>query len=227
VVRAERSRRGGFTLIELLTAVLIAAGIAAAAMVAVSQALRARDLAESRGGALSRAGAAADMIALDLLNLVRAGDLYDARFLLADGGGAGEAQRDELLIFAHSARQARAVSEQNEGGAYEVQYRLRAAPEGEAWAGVEPGLVLWRRIDPVPDRNPAGGGVASPVVTGVLSLSIEAFDGAAWHAEWDSDRDGYPHAARVTVSAGQRSSRGGVVRADARRTVAFDRTPAP
>ncbi len=52
------------------------------------------------------------------------------------------------------------------------------------------GTMLWRRVDPIPDEVTLGGGVVFPVVEGVVALSIEAFDGEAWAASWDSDRDG-------------------------------------
>ncbi len=211
----------GFTLIELLLATLIAAGIAGAVTVSLSQALRARTNSEGRQEAFARAAAAVDRIALDAQNLVRSGDLYDARVLLVDSEGADPAsQHDELLLFSTSPRQSRAASEQNEGDAYEVQYRLQTPADSSA-----PGYILWRRADPFPDETPDGGGVATPIVRGIVALAIEAFDGESWFATWDSDRDGYPHALRITAMA-----RGGAekpVEAAARRTVAVDRVPIP
>lgn len=211
-----------FTLIELLVAVLIAAAIAGATVIAISQALRARDSSEARQAAFRRAGAAADRIALDAQNLVRSDDLYDVRVLLVDAGSAG-AEHDELLLFSRVSRQARAASEQNEGSSAEVQYRLQNPPS----AG-DPGYVLWRRQDPAPDEVPDGGGVASPIVTDIGALSIEAFDGRSWLPEWDSDRDGVPHALRITVVARERQRSGGrMAEAASRRTVALDRVPLP
>ena len=195
-----RALGGGFTLIELLVAMFIVAGIGGAASVAVSQALKARAGSEAREEAARRASAAAGRVAADMHNLVRAGDLFDARVLLVSAEADGAA-RDELLLFAHSALPARAQGEQSgggEGGVYEVQYRVEPAPAHRPRGG--PG-VLWRRIDPVPDEVTDGGGVAEPLVEGIVALSIEAFDGESWYADWDSDRDGYPHALRVTVTA--------------------------
>lgn len=210
--------RRGFTLIELLVAALITAMIAGATTVAISQSLKAREASMARQEAMSRADAATARIADDVLNLARSGDLYDARVLLVDGR-AGDVDHDELLLFVNSTRQARPVGEQAEGGAYEAQYRLMAPPWPDARA-----YILWRRVDPVPDEVADGGGIASPIVEGVASLSIEAFDGEAWQSEWDSDRDGYPHALRITAT-GRADER--PVYTTARRVVAIDRTPIP
>ncbi|MBL8745348.1 MAG: prepilin-type N-terminal cleavage/methylation domain-containing protein [Phycisphaerae bacterium] len=216
-----RPSRGGFSLIELIVASLIAAMIAGAVAASLGQALRARSAAEARQEALARATAAADRIALDALNLVRSGDLFDARVLLVDSQGADLAgQRDELLLFSNSPRQARPSSEQNEGGTYEVQYRLETPPDPAA-----SGYILWRRADPVPDEVPDGGGIASPIVRGITALSIEAFDGKSWLPSWDSDRDGFPHALRITTLA--RSEGAKRTEFAARRTVAIDRVPIP
>jgi type II secretion system protein J len=216
-------RASAFTLIEVMVASLLAAGIAGAVTVSLSRAVSARDRAAARQEAHARAAAAVDRVARDLANLVRTGDLFDARVLLVDGGGGLDRQHDELLLFTRSATPARLpdpARRQNEGDAHEVQYRLQSAPDAGA-----AGHVLWRRIDPVPDEVPDGGGVASPIVEGIAALSIDAFDGATWRSSWDSDRDGYPHAVRVTALA--RSDGPRPAEAWLRRTVAIDRTPAP
>jgi type II secretion system protein J len=218
---ASREARSAFTLIELLLVALLTAAIASAVTMALSRTLDARSRSESRVEAFARAAAAADRIALDAHNLVRSGDLYDARVLLADSAAADFAsQHDELLLFSRSLRQARPRSEQNEGDTSEVQYRLQTPSDPRA-----AGHTLWRRADPVPDDTPDGGGVAVPIVEGITGLTIEAFDGATWLPAWDSDRDGYPHALRVTVLA--RSDADPPAEARARRTIALDRTPAP
>lgn len=214
-----RARGRAFTLIELIVATLLAAGIAAASTIAISRAIRAREAGEARQTATMRAAACVDRIALDIQNLVRSGDLYDARVLLVDSGaGALRAQRDELLLFSFSGRRVRSASEQNEGAVYEIQYRLQDPP-----APTDTGYTLWRRADPVPDDVPDGGGIASPIVRGVAALSIEAFNGAAWLTNWDSDRDGYPHALRVAALA--RDDRMPYAEVWLRRTIAIDRTP--
>lgn len=214
-------RSDGFTLIEVLLATLIAAAIAGAVTISLSQALRARTRAHSRQEAFARVSTAVDRVALDAQNLIRSGDLYDVRVLVVDSGSGNlEGEHDEALLFSHSRRQARPLSEQNEGAAYEVQYRLQSPADLRA-----AGYTLWRRADPVPDETSDGGGVATPIVQGIAALSIEAFDGAEWQPTWDSDRDGFPHAIRVTAFArgdGERPAE-----AWSRRTVAIDRTPIP
>lgn len=226
-------RRDGFTLIELMVAIIIAGVLVGATTVAVSQALRSRANSEARQEAFSRAGVAAWSLGLDVVNLVRDPDLVGARVLLSDGGsgGAGSTARDQLLIFANSPRRARPTSDQAEGIEYEVQYRLQevAEPSGRAGtatgtAGAPAGLVLWKRLDPVPDEALDGGGVALPVAGGIVSLSIEATDGEKWYSTWDSDVSGYPHALRIEVEA---VSENGKARSTARRVVAIDRVPTP
>lgn len=209
----------GFTLVEVLIAVVITAAIAGAAAITVVRALRAQEIARARGEAFARAALIADAFADDAQNLVRSGDLYDARVLIVDAALPSGDARDEVLLFTTQSRPVRAESEQNEGEAYEVQYRLESPP------GIDTaGYVLWRRADPVPDDVPDGGGVASPIALDVASFSVQAFDGSAWVDAWDSDRDGYPHALRVTaVTRDPRGTR----EAAARRTIAIDRPPTP
>lgn len=199
-------------------AVVISAGIAGASLVAISQSVRARDASAQRQQAFSRASAAAARIAQDAASIIRTGDLFDTRLLLADAS-AGNDAADELLLFCSSERPLRAATDQPEGGVYEVQHRLQSHLSERA-----PGLILWRRADPIPDDVTDGGGIAAPIVPGLRSLSIEAFDGSAWQPTWDSDLSGYPYALRITVSATDDQSRR---TAFARRTVAFDRTPLP
>lgn len=213
-----------FTLIEVIVASILAAGVTAAVTVAVSTSLAAASRSESSASAGLRAGAAVDRIALDLLNVVREGDLYRARVAIADGGD-GERARDELLVFAGSSDRARPTNDNAEGGEYEVQYRLaEGASSVDSSGGGRGGMTLWRRVDPVPDDTADGGGVVFPVVRGVTALSLEAFDGSAWLAEWDSDRDGYPHAVRVTAWS---VSEDGGRRSASRRVIAIDRVPPP
>ena len=216
--RPPRARPRAFTLVEVLVAVVIAAGVAGASLVAISQSVRARDASAQRQQAFSRASAAVARIAQDAAAIVRTGDLFDARLLLADASSSNS-PTDELLLFCASERPLRAAADQPEGGIYEVQYRLQSPPDDRA-----AGLILWRRADPIPDDVTDGGGIAAPIVPGLRSLSIEAFDGSAWQPTWDSDLSGYPYALRITVSATDDQSRRTVV---ARRTVAFDRTPLP
>lgn len=217
--------RGGraFTLVELLVAVIIAGGLIGAVTITVSQSLKARSASEARQEAFGRASVAASAIATDVVNLVRERDLVRARVLLRDGG-EGAASRDDLLVFAESLRRARAGTDQAEGVEYEMQFRLVPAPESVLDAKAAGRAVLWKRVDPIPDENPEGGGVALPIVEGLRALSIEASDGKNWYPTWDSDVSGYPHAIRVSVLAGADSRD---VTAWARRVIAIDRTPLP
>lgn len=223
--------RLAFTLVELLIASIITVFIAGATTTAISQALKARAATQARLQARARADAAASRIADDLQHAVRDTDLFFARLVILDGGD----QPDELLLYVRSHRIVRPRSGQPEGDEYEVQYRLAfgeadgVSHRPETGATVhrpEAGVTgaLWRRVDPVPDEVPDGGGVASPIVDGLTSLSVEATDGLLWYATWDSDADGYPHAVRVILTASDDTGR---YTATARRTIALDRTPQP
>ncbi len=217
-----RRRAAGFTLVELIVATVVVAGIASAVTVSISQSLRAKGNSASRASAVLRADAAAGRIVRDVRNLVREGDLYLTRVLVVDKEEDGLA-RDEILVFCGSTELARPTSDDPEGGTYEVQYRVTQDERPRARRPDDrPVMMLWRRVDPIPDEMTLGGGVAFPVVEGVVSLSIEAFDGEAWRVSWDSDRDGLPHAVRVVVDA--RSDDGRRVET-VRRVVAIDRVP--
>lgn len=224
----DRSRRG-FTLVEVLVAIIIVAGIASAATVAISQSLKAQAISGARREARARADAAVERIAVDVENVVRDADLYDDRVFLTDGG-SGALARDQLLLFSGSATVARAGNIQAEGGRYEIQYRPVDRPVINTTSRRRPNapsstIVLWRRVDPVPDEVPDGGGVVFPVAEGLLSLSIEAFDGENWYESWDSDRDGIPHAIRIEARATSNADASRI--ATARRVVAIDRVPVP
>jgi hypothetical protein len=97
-----------------------------------------------------------------------------------------------LLIFNTRLREIHPSDYTGEGIEYETQFRIEEDDYGP---------ILWQRRDVVPDEFPLGGGVATPLVEGVVSLLIEVYDGEQWFQAWDSDLDGLPLAVRVTVSA--------------------------
>jgi hypothetical protein len=224
---------------ELIVAIVVVSLITAATTMSISRALRAAEASELRERARARADLAASRIARDLAATVRDGDLYFVK-LVIDSERRDGRPADELTVFAMPNAQARFEATgigdpdaQSEGAEYEVAYRL-AGPDdalGDAVGRVtrdQPpnALVLWRRLDPVPDEAWDGGGVVVPIVEGVTALSIEAYDGSQWFPTWDSDRDGIPHAVRVTTTAAARGQRDDVT-ASARRIVAIDRVPTP
>ncbi|MDX2130680.1 MAG: type II secretion system protein [Planctomycetota bacterium] len=206
-------RARGFTLIELILAAVIGVFVAGAAVTSVSQFLRARKSAGARQEAFSRAESAAARIARDLQNVARNADLTYAQVSVRPGlGAAGDG--DELLLMVNSLTPVRGDDLSPEGDLHEVQYRVAPSASG--------GLALWRRVDPGFDEFIDAGGMASPEVIGVVSLSIDASDGIDWFDAWESDTDGMPHAVRVTVIA---ASDDGTTRVTARRTIAVDRVP--
>ncbi|MBL8761783.1 MAG: hypothetical protein JNL50_10820 [Phycisphaerae bacterium] len=204
-----------FTIVELVVALLVGVIVAGATTTALTQFSRGKARATARQEAFARAEAAASLIATDIIEAARDQDPTFTRLAIADGGEFGQGARDSILILARSMRiQARDPGLPS-GGEGEVQYRVDAAAQGAA---------LWRRTDAPADEFLDAGGVARPVVPGVLELSIEADDGTQWSGAWDSDADGVPYAVRITVLA---TSDDKTAQAKARRTVALDRTPAP
>ena len=187
--------RGGFTLVELMVAGLVAAMLLGTISTSLGSLANAKSVVRLRANAFARADAALESIRRDVISVLRRDDLFQTQLLLVDNferTAAGEMARDELLLFNLRLRDIRQSDYAGEGAEYETQYRIEDDDEGS---------VLWQRRDPVPDTNPYGGGVLTPLVFGVISLNLEAYDGEDWVDYWDSDEDGIPHAIRITVIA--------------------------
>lgn len=187
--------RRGFTIAELVVALVIAGIIASAITTALSQLGRAREIARLRMTASRRATDSLELIRRDVQSAMRSDDLFLTRFRLAAeavSSPAGEMDRDQMLLFNDRMRSIRPLEYVGEGQEYETQYRIEADADGP---------VLWRRRDPVPDRHEDAGGLAEPIGEGVVAVRFEAYDGASWRQDWDSDVDGMPNAVRATVTA--------------------------
>lgn len=188
-------RRSGFTVIELVVAIAVSAIVVVTVSSVLSRVSRGRDVARLRLEAVSRASAALESMRQDLAAVVRDEDLYYTRLLLRDGLSSteyGTMERDEILIYSNRLRPIKRDAYQGEGGEYETQYRLIRDGDGD---------VLWLRRDPAPDDIGDGGGIALPIVDGIVGVSIEAYDGESWYPDWDSDSMGLPWALRITVTA--------------------------
>ncbi len=191
----QRRGRRGFTLLEMIVAGAMAALILAAVTFALSQLGRSRNVSVARLESSMRARAALDSVRRDVASVLRDGDLFNTRILIRSGTAstpAGAFDRDDLLLVTTRLAATRENAFGGEGIEYETQYRI------EEDAG---GASLWQRRDFVPDRWLDGGGVATPLVDGVVGLQFEAYDGLAWYDEWDSDVDGLPWAVRATITA--------------------------
>ncbi len=200
--RRTHERRRGFTLIELVVAGSVAVIVVGAITISLSKIGRGREVASDRLNAHLRASSALDAVRRNIASVMRSGDLFETRVLILDGtagGRSGDLDRDELLLFSNRLGAVRPGDKyQGEGSEYETQMRVMEDELGSA---------LWERRDPVPDRNPEGGGVAIPLVDGVVGLQLEAYDGESWYPDWDSDLYGLPWAVRATVIAsGERMS---------------------
>ena len=187
--------RRGFTLIELMIAAVITAFVLGSVALSMGQLGRARNTLKLRFDAHIRADAALGAIRRDVAAITRAQDLFYTRLLLLDDvarGGSEEFDRDELVIFNTRVRAMRNIDFNGEGFEYETQFRIIDDDQGPA---------LWQRADAFPDQYPQAGGKATPLVEGVLGLTIQAYDGFNWYDEWDSDISGLPKAVSVIVLA--------------------------
>lgn len=192
---SRRSRRG-FTLIEVIIATLVAAFVLGSLATSIGQLARARDTSKLRLDAHLRADRALSEIRRDIASIVRHEDLHWTRLHIRDGmyrvNPTEEFDRDEILIFNTRLRSVHDMDFQGEGMQHETQYRVETG---------EYGAALWQRRDPVPDEYSFGGGIATPIVSGILGLTFEAYDGFEWQRRWDSDEFGLPYAVRITVVA--------------------------
>jgi hypothetical protein len=192
---ASNHHRRGFTLVELLVAGVITAFVLGSVSMSLAQIGRSRSTSKLRFDAHLRADAALSNLRRDVMTVTRTDDLFYTRLLLLDDAvraGPEVFDRDELVVFNTRLRPLRDISFNGEGFEYETQLRI---------AEDDYGPVLWQRRDPLPDQYSLGGGVASPLVEGVVGLSIQAYDGDLWYEQWDSDIDGLPQAVRITVIA--------------------------
>jgi type II secretion system protein J len=187
--------RRGFTLIELIIAGVITAFVLGSISMSVAQLGRAKNTSKLRLDAFLRADAALDAVRKDVVSVIRTDDLFFTRLLLINDTIRAENEefdRDEILVFNTRVKALRNIEFSGEGFEYETQYRVA----DDDW-----GPVLWVRNDAMPDEYPLGGGMAKPVVEGIVSISFEAYDGGQWLEQWDSDIDGLPLAIRVTITS--------------------------
>ncbi len=192
--RPGQSHRG-FTLVEVMVAGIITSFLLGSVSMSLSQLAKAKASTTQRLAAHLRADAALESLRREIVSVIRSDDLFWSRLLIEDdaiSSSVGRLDRDEILVFSTRFRPIHPVEFSGEGMEYESQFRIEDD---------ELGPVLWHRRDAVPDEYPRGGGTATPLVDGLISLSIEAYDGQQWYEQWDSDLDGLPMAIRVTVAA--------------------------
>jgi type II secretory pathway pseudopilin PulG len=192
--RVQRVRRG-FTLIELMVAGMMASIVLGGITTSLSQLGSAKSISRQRLEAYSRCDTALRTIRKETISVLRRDDLFDTRILISDFTErylGEDVDRDELLVFNGNVRANKEIDFNGEGLEYETQLRVENNDVSSA---------LWKRRDAILDDNPIGGGMAIPVANGIVSLQLEAFDGAVWLAEWDSDEFGIPMAIRITVTA--------------------------
>ncbi|MCH8343462.1 MAG: hypothetical protein IH983_05705 [Planctomycetes bacterium] len=187
--------RRGFTLLELLLAGLVTALVWGAVTISLSQFNQAKASGKTRLEAYLRADTALNALRREIASVLRDDDLFLTRLLVEDGSAQtsiGHVDRDEILLFNTRFHPIRDLDFIGEGMEYETQFRIEEDDDG---------AVLWQRRSAMPDEYPRGGGLAVPLVDGMVALAIEAYDGDLWYEQWDSDIDGLPLAIRVTVTA--------------------------
>jgi hypothetical protein len=154
-----------------------------------------KSISRQRLDAFSRCDTALRTIRRDIISVLRRDDLFDTRLRIVNDTTNFEGRlvdRDELLLFNSSLRANKEIDFNGEGIEYETQYRI----DDDGYD-----TVMWKRRDPILDDNPLGGGVATPLAKGIVSLQLEAYDGESWVPQWDSDELGIPHAIRITIAA--------------------------
>jgi type II secretion system protein J len=192
---ARRRSPRGFTLIEVLIAGIITAFLLGTVVTSLAQISAARNIGKQRFDAHMRADSALSTLRRDIASVIRTDDLFYTRLRIVDEAvnrGEDRWDRDEILTFNTRVRPMRTLAFLGEGIEYETQFRV-SEDDG--------GPVLWQRRDAMPDEFDLGGGKVTPLVEGIVSLSLEAYDGLNWFDEWDSDDSGLPLAVRVTVIA--------------------------
>ncbi len=188
-------QRRGFTLLELLIAGVMTSVVLGGVTMSLSQLGLSKSISRQRLDAFSRCDTALRTIRRDIISVLRRDDLFDTRLRILNDTSNFEGRlvdRDELLLFNSSLRANKEIDFNGEGIEYETQYRI----DDDGYD-----TVMWKRRDPILDDNPLGGGVATPLAKGVVSLQLEAYDGESWVPQWDSDELGIPHAIRITIAA--------------------------
>lgn len=187
--------RRGFTLLELLVAGVMASVVLGGVTMSLSQLGLSKSISRQRLDAFSRCDTALRTIRRDVISVLRRDDLFDTRLRIINDSSNYEGRlvdRDELLLFNSSLRANKEIDFNGEGLEYETQFRI----DDDGYD-----IVMWKRRDPILDDNPDGGGIATPLAKGIVSLQLEAYDGEVWMPQWDSDELGIPHAIRITIAA--------------------------
>jgi hypothetical protein len=181
--------------VEIIVAGVIMALLFATIAISMGQLANARNNSRARMDAFMRADSALRLIRADLASLLRRHDLFQTWINIRDDSfnvDNVEFDRDWIVVFNNHLRAIRSIEYNGEGLEYESSWQVIEDEDGP---------VLWHRRDAMPDTYPQAGGVATPVIEGLLEINIEAFDGEQWMTEWDSDYDGIPRGFRIRVTA--------------------------
>ncbi|HWB19895.1 MAG TPA: prepilin-type N-terminal cleavage/methylation domain-containing protein [Phycisphaerales bacterium] len=224
-LRDANFHRRSFTLIELIVAGVIAALVLGAVTTALANLGRAKSICKTHYEAYRRADAALSLLRKNIASVLRSDDLFYTKLEIEDQSFHKDGQEfsnDGILLFNTVLRSSQnSLDFSGEGSQYETQYRVEDDGTGP---------VLWQRRDMQPDEYLRAGGLATPIVEGILALSFEAYDGDAWYSTWDSDSDGLPTAIRITVMACGNTSEDDLMtapRATLQTVVAIDRVVSP
>lgn len=172
---AGRSQGSGFTLIELILSASLSSMVLVAAYLLLNAGSQTQRLIESRIDGMQGGRIAMDLMMADL----RAAIPLSAQF---DFIGMNRELGDSTLISADNldfATQNYTPKYPGEGPFCEVSYFLNGPDEQGEYA-------LWRRRDSTPDEEPLSGGILEEIVGGVVSMSIQYYDGFTWYDDWGS-----------------------------------------
>ena len=171
----DRSQGSGFTLIELILSASLSSMVLVAAYLLLNAGSQTQRLIESRIDGMQGGRIAMDLMMADL----RAAVPLSAQF---DFIGMNRELGDSTLISADNldfATQNYTPKFPGEGPFCEVSYFLNGPDEQGEYA-------LWRRRDSTPDEEPLSGGILEEIVGGVVSMSIQYYDGFTWYDDWGS-----------------------------------------
>lgn len=185
------ARGAGFTLVEVLVASTIGTFIALVAVSTLKAISASAEIVNNSTEVAAEVRFASDMIAGDLANLYRDGNIADTKLVgtteESEPGGVSS------LTF-YTVGRVKARIDQAEGDVYEVEYVL---------VKDEDKLVLLRRLWPNPNKDAEPGGILTVIAEDIEVFEFRFFDGEEWASEWPEEMRSLPGLVEVIIAAKQ------------------------